>query len=71
MAEPRRHTRRRRLEGGAYISGYRLWQWLLPIPAARILGRNGKVYGLDVDAEAIRELKEKAAREGLKNLYFL
>jgi ubiquinone/menaquinone biosynthesis C-methylase UbiE len=38
------------------------------IPAARIVGRKGKVYALDLDHDAIAELKKKAAREGLKNL---
>lgn len=39
------------------------------LPAARIVGRTGKVYGLDTDAESIAALKEQAARERLENLY--
>ncbi len=39
------------------------------LPAARIVGKKGKVYGLDTDAESIAGLKEQASREGLKNLY--
>ena len=38
------------------------------IPAAKIVGRKGRVYALDLDEDAITELKKKAAREGLKNL---
>ena len=38
------------------------------IPAAKIVGRKGKVYALDIDEDAITELKKKATREGLKNL---
>lgn len=38
------------------------------LPAARMAGETGKVYGLDVDAEFIGELKEKAAEEGLTNV---
>ena len=38
------------------------------LPAARVVGRRGKVYGLDVDAVSITSLKEAAAREGLRNL---
>jgi ubiquinone/menaquinone biosynthesis C-methylase UbiE len=38
------------------------------IPAEKIVGRKGKVYALDIDQDAIAELKEKAAREGLRNL---
>lgn len=38
------------------------------IPAARIVGRKGKVYALDYDEEVITVLEEKAAKEGLANL---
>jgi ubiquinone/menaquinone biosynthesis C-methylase UbiE len=39
------------------------------LPAARIVGKKGKVYGLDTDAESIAGLKEQASGEGLENLY--
>jgi len=38
------------------------------IPAARIVGKTGKVYALDVSAEAIAELKEAASAAGLNNI---
>jgi len=38
------------------------------IPAAKLAGRNGKVYGVDVNAEAIDFLNKKANRAGLDNL---
>jgi ubiquinone/menaquinone biosynthesis C-methylase UbiE len=38
------------------------------LPAARIVGEKGKVYGLDVDEEAIAFLRKKALAEGLRNL---
>lgn len=38
------------------------------IPAAHIVGENGKVYGLDIDSNAISTLREKARREDLTNL---
>ena len=38
------------------------------IPAARIVGKSGVVYGLDIDEEAIHTLREKAKREELNNL---
>jgi ubiquinone/menaquinone biosynthesis C-methylase UbiE len=38
------------------------------IPAARIVGKKGKVYALDFDDEAITSLKRKAARENLENI---
>lgn len=39
------------------------------LPAAKLVGKDGKVYGLDSNDEAIRKLKEKAAEKGLDNLY--
>jgi len=41
------------------------------LPAARIVGKSGVVYGLDIDGEAIQILKEKAKREELDNLVLL
>jgi len=38
------------------------------LPAARIVGKEGKVYALDFDAVAISSLKEKALRSNLKNI---
>ena len=38
------------------------------LPAARLVGGTGKVYGIDTNAEAIRRLNEKAAAENLINL---
>lgn len=38
------------------------------LPAARIVGVNGKVYGLDINADAIDELKRLAAEQGLHNM---
>lgn len=38
------------------------------LPAARVVGNKGKVYGLDANEAAIKELKEKAEKEELRNL---
>ncbi len=38
------------------------------LPAARIVGESGKVYGVDKDGESISNLKKLAGREGLNNL---
>jgi ubiquinone/menaquinone biosynthesis C-methylase UbiE len=37
------------------------------LPAARIVGKKGKVYGLDTNIESIAGLKDQASIEGLKN----
>jgi len=38
------------------------------IPAAKIVGPKGVVCGVDIDKEALEELREKAALVGLRNL---
>jgi len=38
------------------------------IPAARIVGEQGRVYALDKDKEALDELMQKAESAGLKNI---
>jgi len=43
-------------------------QGFFALPAAKLVGDEGRVYAVDADSEAIRRLKEKAAKEGLKNL---
>jgi ubiquinone/menaquinone biosynthesis C-methylase UbiE len=39
------------------------------LPASRIVGKKGKVYGVDANPASIAALKEAADKEGLKNLY--
>lgn len=39
------------------------------LPAAKLVGKKGKVYGLDINAEAIRRLKKKSLEEGLRNMH--
>jgi ubiquinone/menaquinone biosynthesis C-methylase UbiE len=38
------------------------------IPAAKIVGPEGVICGVDIDKEALDELREHAARVGLRNL---
>lgn len=38
------------------------------IPAAQIVGEQGKVYGVDVSASSIDRLKREASQKGLKNV---
>lgn len=38
------------------------------LPAARMVGDSGTVYGIDINAQAITELKELARKAGLNNL---
>jgi len=43
-------------------------QGYFAIPAARLAGAEGKVYGIDVDEEAISVLNKKASENGLNNV---
>lgn|GEM_PF-4937318 len=38
------------------------------LPATRKVGNRGRVYAVDIDADAIARLREQAEREGLKNI---
>jgi ubiquinone/menaquinone biosynthesis C-methylase UbiE len=38
------------------------------LPAARLIGERGRVYGLDVSPQAIERLRIKATNEGITNL---
>ena len=38
------------------------------LPAAHIVGSEGRVYGVDINSERINELRKKAASEGLTNV---
>jgi len=38
------------------------------LPAARIVGNKGRVYGSDIEEDAIGRLRERASQEGLVNL---
>jgi ubiquinone/menaquinone biosynthesis C-methylase UbiE len=38
------------------------------LPAARIVGEKGRVYGIDVFEEGVRSLRKKAAKEGINNI---
>ncbi len=43
-------------------------QGFFSIPAARIVGQQGRVIGFDPDAPAVEQLKQNAKKEGLNNL---
>ncbi len=43
-------------------------QGFFTLPAAKLVGEKGRVYGIDVDAEYIGMVKKKAKKEGLKNI---
>jgi ubiquinone/menaquinone biosynthesis C-methylase UbiE len=38
------------------------------LPAARVVGEKGEIYGLDINEKSIAEIKAEAEKEGFKNL---
>jgi ubiquinone/menaquinone biosynthesis C-methylase UbiE len=57
------------LKPGMVIVDIGCGQGYFAIPAARIVGKSGKVYGIDIDGEAVAHLNDKAAAAGLKNIH--
>jgi len=41
------------------------------IPAARLVGKNGRIYSLDVSQKALEKLSRKVENEGLNNIVTL
>ncbi len=56
------------LEAGMAFADIGCGQGYFAIPAARLVGTEGKVYGIDIDREAIKVLAEKARELGLNNI---
>ncbi len=56
------------LKSGHILADIGCGNGFFTIPAARIVGPKGKVYGVDVSAEAIDDLRRQAVEEGLTNL---
>lgn len=56
------------LREGQTVLDYGCGQGTFAVPAARIVGGDGKVCALDTDAEALAALRRRARDEGLENL---
>ncbi|MCD6299257.1 MAG: methyltransferase domain-containing protein [Thermoplasmata archaeon] len=56
------------IEEGHRVLDFGCGNGVYSIPAARVAGRRGRVYVLDDDKNAIRELSETADSEGLDNI---
>ena len=56
------------LEAGLTFMDIGCGHGFFTLPAARIVGENGKVYGIDKEAGSITNLKRLADEEGLNNL---
>jgi ubiquinone/menaquinone biosynthesis C-methylase UbiE len=56
------------LKAGATFIDLGCGEGFFALPAARLVGTGGRVYGLDIRPEAIGRLRERASAEGLTNL---
>lgn len=65
---PSRHLKRARLERGMAVVDYGCGPGSFSIPAAKLVGPEGKVFAVDVHLLAVRSVVRRAARKGLKNV---
>ncbi len=65
---PRRHLKKIPLKGGMVVVDYGCGPGRYTIPAAKLVGQEGKVFAVDIHPLAINVVKEKAAREFLTNI---
>jgi ubiquinone/menaquinone biosynthesis C-methylase UbiE len=56
------------LKPGATFIDVGCGEGFFALPAARLVGTEGMVYGLDANPEAVARLRERASSEGLTNL---
>lgn len=53
---------------GSCVLDFGIWEGRYTIPAARIVGDRGHVYAVDKDKPALRKMKRRAKKEGLRNI---
>lgn len=56
------------LKPGATFVDVGCGEGFFALPAARLVGVRGRIYGLDISPETIERLRERASREGITNL---
>ena len=65
---PRRHLKKIPLKKGMVVVDYGCGPGRYTIPAAKIVGTQGKIFAVDIHPLAIKAVKEKVARESLTNI---
>ena len=65
---PRRSLEKARLTKGMSVVDYGCGPGSFTIPAAELVGHEGKVFGVDIHPLAISTVKQKASRKGLQNV---
>jgi ubiquinone/menaquinone biosynthesis C-methylase UbiE len=65
---PRRSLEKARLTKGMCVVDYGCGPGSFTIPAAELVGHEGKVFAVDIHPLAISTVKQKASRKGLQNV---
>jgi ubiquinone/menaquinone biosynthesis C-methylase UbiE len=65
---PRRSLEKARLRKGMSVVDYGCGPGSFTIPAAELVGHEGKVFGVDIHPLAISTVKRKASRKSLQNV---
>jgi ubiquinone/menaquinone biosynthesis C-methylase UbiE len=65
---PRRSLEKARLTKGMSVVDYGCGPGSFTMPAAELVGHEGKVFAVDIHPLAISAVKQKAARKGLQNV---
>lgn len=68
LQNPRKSLAKAQLRKGMSVVDYGCGPGSLTIPAAEIVGQEGKVFAVDIHPLAIRNVEEKARRKGLQNV---
>jgi ubiquinone/menaquinone biosynthesis C-methylase UbiE len=56
------------VKGGQTVLDFGCGSGTYTIPAAKLVGKKGKIYALDIDVGFLDEMEEKAKQEGLENI---
>jgi ubiquinone/menaquinone biosynthesis C-methylase UbiE len=68
LQNPRRSLEKARLTKGMSVVDYGCGPGSFAIPAAELVGHEGKVFAVDIHPLAISAVKQKASRKGLQNV---
>lgn len=66
--KPLRHLKKIPLKEGMTVIDYGCGPGSYTIPAAKLVGQDGKIFAVDIHPLAISTIKKKAARESLTNI---
>lgn len=68
LRPPQRLLKKARLEEGMYVVDYGCGAGSFTIPAAELVGPEGKVFAVDIHPLALRSVRKRASRNALENI---